>query len=104
MYKVYNANRVCILNTDDKEIAELVAALEDGHYRTIVEKPQPKKIKVRIRCPFCSANSFVAVNVSDLDKWQKGALASVCFPYLSANEREKIISGLCDHCQNEMFG
>jgi hypothetical protein len=36
--------------------------------------------------------------------WQNGVLAQVAFPYLSANEREALISGICPTCWEKMFG
>ena len=56
------------------------------------------------RCPFCGRANEVEVNEMDYLDWQDGVLAQVAFPYLSANERESLISGICPICWENMFG
>lgn len=61
--------------------------------------------KVEIVCPFCGGVNYVNVFAEDLAAWKKGDLnAQDAFPYLNANERELLISGICDTCWNELFG
>ena len=55
-------------------------------------------------CPFCGKIADVAVNFVDYVAWQNGELAQRAFPYLSADEREMLITGICPHCWNSMFG
>ena len=62
------------------------------------------KTFVDTRCPMCGMYTIILVNEEDLQKWQCGELAQNAFPYLSAEERETLISGICPACWNKMFG
>ena len=55
-------------------------------------------------CPLCRKHSFVEVNEENYFMWAAGALAQDVFPYLSANERELLISGMCADCWKSMWG
>ena len=63
-----------------------------------------KEVCVITRCPICGGGTGVHVNEMDYLDWQDGVLAQVAFPYLSANEREALISGICPTCWENMFG
>ena len=56
------------------------------------------------RCPFCGRANEVEVNEMDYLDWQDGKLAQDAFPYLSASDREMLISGICPTCWDGMFG
>ena len=56
------------------------------------------------RCPFCGRANEVEVNEMDYLDWQDGKLAQDAFPYLSASDREMLISGICSDCWDGMFG
>ena len=60
-------------------------------------------IVLELLCPFCGTTHFVEVKLEDLEAYEAGALAQNAFPYLSATEREQIISSLCPMCQDEIF-
>ena len=45
----------------------------------------------------------ITVGNADLDSWQNGALIQDAMPYLSADEREILISGICGECFDNMF-
>ena len=62
-----------------------------------------KEVCVVTRCPFCGCGNFVDVNEADYDDWCDGAHAQDAFPYLSANEREMLISGICPTCWAKQF-
>ena len=62
-----------------------------------------KEVCVFTTCPFCGCENEVEVNHMDYLDWQDGELAQDAFPYLSANEREMLISGCCPRCWNKMF-
>lgn len=49
-------------------------------------------------CPICGKHSFVEVKFNDYVAYREGALAKEAFPYLSLEDREKIISGFCETC------
>ena len=55
-------------------------------------------------CPFCGRANEVEVNEMDYLDWQDGKLAQDAFPYLSASDREMLISGICSSCWDGMFG
>jgi hypothetical protein len=63
-----------------------------------------KEVCVVTSCPFCGHANEVEVNEMDYLDWQDGVLAQDAFPYLSANEREMLISGICPTCWDGMFG
>ena len=63
-----------------------------------------KEVCVVTACPFCGHAHEVEVNEMDYLDWQDGELAQNAFPYLSADEREMLISGICPTCWDEMFG
>jgi len=61
-------------------------------------------IILEVACPVCGKVSEISVEVNDYIDWQNGKLTQNAFPYLSANEREMLISGVCGDCWNKMFG
>lgn len=61
-------------------------------------------VRLELICPFCGTVHYVYVSENDFVAYQNGALAQDVFPYLSKEEREAIISGLCPKCQAEIFG
>ena len=61
-------------------------------------------ITVITACPLCGKAHEVLVNEEDYWDWQDGELAQNAFPYLSASERELLISGIDNKCWAEMFG
>ena len=63
-----------------------------------------EKIRVYGNCPFCGNEWSIEVFEKDLVAWQNGELAQRAFPYLSADEREMLISGMCVECQEKFFG
>lgn len=63
-----------------------------------------KEVCVVTQCPFCGRGNEVEVNEIDYFDWQDGMLAQDAFPYLSADEREKLISGICGECWEKYFG
>lgn len=63
-----------------------------------------KEVCVVTQCPFCGRGNEVEVNEADYWDWSDGELAQVAFPYLSADEREMLITGICGKCWDSMFG
>lgn len=55
-------------------------------------------------CFSCQQPLSVQVAPADYARFERGEFASECFPYLKADEREFLISGICDRCWDEMFG
>ena len=54
-------------------------------------------------CPMCGQYHEVGVNETDYWDWDDGMNVQDAFPYLSANEREMLISGICPECWDRMF-
>ena len=60
--------------------------------------------EVVVVCPFCHKATTIQVAEEDYLAWKyDGVLIQNAMPYLPANVREMLISGLCDDCQAEMF-
>ena len=56
------------------------------------------------RCPFCGQATEVEVKEDDYIRYTKGEAVQYAFPYLSADEREILITGICYTCQARVFG
>ena len=54
-------------------------------------------------CPFCGEYHKVIVSEADFWKYAEGTSVQVAFPYLTADEREIIISGICKDCWDKIF-
>ena len=61
-------------------------------------------VKLIMDCCFCGKKHSVRVNETDYLKYEGGALVQNAFPYLTATEREQIVSGMCPTCQKNIFG
>ena len=68
-----------------------------------MEKINYKEVCVVTRCPFCGKAHEVEVNEMDYLDWQDGALIQDVMPYLSEQEREYLITGICSACWDKMF-
>ena len=70
----------------------------------ITENPFTQEIAIEKDCISCKTNHRIRVKKSDWGKWQRGGgLIQDCMPYLSAGDRELLISGICDKCFNSLF-
>lgn len=49
-------------------------------------------------CLFCNQTHRITVNTKDYKAWKEGALIQDVFHYLTANDREILISGICGTC------
>ena len=54
-------------------------------------------------CPFCHKSHSIGVDFEDFLDWHSGVFAQVAFPYLSDEEREMVISGICPDCWNRVY-
>ncbi|MDF9845112.1 MULTISPECIES: hypothetical protein [unclassified Paenibacillus] len=59
--------------------------------------------KLDVKCMSCKAEKTVEVQRQDLKAYEEGAHAQHAFPYLSADERELIISNICGECFDKIF-
>ena len=61
-------------------------------------------INVVIECCFCEAEHTMTVSKQDLIKRNHGALIQNCFPYLTPDQREMFITGMCGKCFDKAVG
>lgn len=54
-------------------------------------------------CMLCGTPSTFMLEGNDLDKYRDGALIQDAFPYLSAEDRETIMSGTHPDCWNKLY-
>jgi len=58
-----------------------------------------------IQCRLCGVSYSIMYNRDDMLDWLSGSgYIQDLMPYLSAGERELLISGTCDNCWQNMFG
>ena len=62
-----------------------------------------KMITVETNCPFCGKAHFIDMYEEDFLSWRNGELIQEALWYLSADEREMLISGICPTCWDKMF-
>ena len=58
----------------------------------------------QVSCSHCGITYDLMINPEDIIRWQAGEYIQDCMPYLSAAERELLISRTCDSCWKNMFG
>lgn len=58
---------------------------------------------VQTTCPMCKTNCDVAVRQEGYIKWQKGELIQNAMPELDDDTRERLITGICPTCWEEVF-
>lgn len=81
-------------------------------YRTTAEESESKQIMstnstektlFQIMCIKCHADHTVEAYATDYWKWKSGAFIQDVMPYLSEEERELFISGVCPTCWDKLF-
>ena len=55
------------------------------------------------RCRSCGKTKSLLVNPSDVSDWKQGKYIQDAMPYLSAADRELLISGTCGDCFDKMY-
>lgn len=58
---------------------------------------------VETTCPICHEAHTIMVYSDDFYAWKHGKNAQDAFGYLSAEEREMLISGICPSCWDNLF-
>lgn len=67
-------------------------------------KATNKKLQAfEIKCRVCDTKHTVMVTDVDVADWQGGKFAQDAFPYLTADERELIMSQTCGVCWDKQF-
>jgi len=54
-------------------------------------------------CTMCGQRSTLSLDGETIKRWQDGALVQDAFPYLTAEERELLITGTHPACWNKMI-
>ena len=61
-------------------------------------------ITLEVECKYCNKKHSMPVFKIDLEEYNKGEkLVQECFPYLSSEYRELLISGMCPNCWNNLY-
>lgn len=58
---------------------------------------------IHAKCMSCGITTVIKVKEDDYYEWKEGQLIQRAFPYLSANERELLISQICGTCFDSNF-
>jgi hypothetical protein len=54
-------------------------------------------------CRICKTEHKMQAKAKDVDSYRNGAHVQDAFPYLSAGERELLISGICGTCFDKIL-
>ena len=61
-------------------------------------------VTVIVGCIKCAEAQHITVGHADLDAWQGGKNIQDAMPYLSVDDRELLISGICGECFDKIYG
>lgn len=56
-----------------------------------------------VRCPTCKNQEKIRVKGEDLFAYNQGKHVQQAFPYLTPAQRERLITGICGKCFDDMF-
>lgn len=62
-----------------------------------------RKMSLTKACVRCKKRYQLRVNSKDHDRWLEGEHIQDVMPYLTAGERELLISGICGPCYDKLF-
>lgn len=60
-------------------------------------------VEIKRDCPCCGKTHSVKVKENDYVNYKNGFLVQRAFPYLSSEDREILVSGICGSCWNKIF-
>ena len=60
-------------------------------------------VTIQTTCPHCGKTTYLDVTFEGYLAYMMGDPICECFPELSADDREMLISGVCPTCWDEMF-
>ena len=72
-------------------------------YRETFENEVHEYHLTTIPCPRCGKQTEITVKGPDLFEYNQGAFIQDAFPYLSAADRERLMSGYCGPCFDSLF-
>lgn len=68
------------------------------------ENYQPTMVQVRTQCPTCKEKKDVPVKLASYNSWMyHGMLIQEAFPELNDDDRERIMTGTCQKCWDDMW-
>lgn len=69
------------------------------------KSPLLEEIELKVKCQYCGKIHTITVVKNDYMKWYSGKLPiQSAMSYLSADERELLLSHVCGKCYDEMLG
>jgi hypothetical protein len=63
----------------------------------------PLDLQLELECMYCNYKEVITVREADYISWHNGQFIQDAFPYLTAGQRELMISNTCDTCWNKFF-
>ena len=63
----------------------------------------PLDIQLELQCQYCDYQETIIVPEADYISWHNGEYIQDAFPYLTAGQRELMLSNTCDTCWNKFF-
>lgn len=63
-----------------------------------------RNVNIAVQCWNCKRDFTVTCNEVHYNAWKDGELIQEVMSYLTAGERELLISNTCDDCWHKMFG
>lgn len=62
-----------------------------------------KFIQISVKCRCCGQEYILNVTDDGYNAYMNGALVQDAFPCISPEDRELLISGLCENCWDKLF-
>jgi hypothetical protein len=60
-------------------------------------------MRIQEICSKCDTEVLISVEYDDYEAWRNGELIQNAMPYLTADQREILISSICGDCFDLMF-
>lgn len=102
MFRSHNTEKYTygyFVNTLTGERQQLIEVEENMSLREL----DKDTVIVSIRCIVCGKAFDIHVKEQDYKDWKGGKLIQHAMPYLDVNERELMISKMCNRCFDEMI-
>ena len=61
------------------------------------------KLDFELECKYCDYEETISVAQADYRAWHNGKFIQDAFPYLTAGQRELMLSNTCNDCWNRFF-
>ncbi len=63
----------------------------------------PMDLDIELSCNYCDYEENLSVSECDYIAWHNGKNIKDAFPYLTAGQRELMLSNTCDDCWQKFF-